>query len=514
MWSLWETHEKVTHYEHYAEFSINPQIKRNVARFYGKIIDIYICLLSNVFSSVFLTSFLGSHVNIGRLCDMITLCLDNNPKGETIMAKHLTYDDRLTIEGLLKSASSLSGISRELSRHKSTISREITLRSTIKKIGCYGHSYNACIHKYGCDMKNICLEIKCTKRNKLCRFCAKCNDNCEYFKEFMCDKLSAPPYVCNGCTDRNKCTLTKRFYSAKTAQKDYEELLIDSRIGIENSPEEVKVIDEIIAPLIMQGQSIHHIHANNKDTIMVSEKTLYKYIEDGALSVNNIDLPRKVRYRKRKKKQMGYKVDKACLEGRRYDDYLKFLKENKDISIVQMDTVEGKRGGKVLLTIHFVDTSFMLMLLRDANNSKSVSQWFKWLYDAVGPKEYKALLFLILTDNGSEFSDPVKIERVNDKDKLSNVFYCYPYSAYLKPEVENNHQLIRRIIPKGSSMDHLTQADIRLVMSHVNSYTRKKLNDQSPYDAFSSRYGFKLVNALGIEKIDPNDIILKPSLLK
>ncbi|MDD4046439.1 MAG: IS30 family transposase, partial [Tissierellia bacterium] len=76
-----------------------------------------------------------------------------------------------------------------------------------------------------------------------------------------------------------------------------------------------KVIDEIISPLIKQGQSIHHIHANNKDTIMVSEKTLYKYIEDGALSVNNIDLPRKVRYRERKKKQMGYKVDKACLEG-------------------------------------------------------------------------------------------------------------------------------------------------------------------------------------------------------
>ena len=274
-----------------------------------------------------------------------------------------------------------------------------------------------------------------------------------------------------------------------------------------------KVIDEIISPLIKQGQSIHHIHANNKDTIMVSEKTLYKYIEDGALSVNNIDLPRKVRYRERKKKQMGYKVDKACLEGRRYDDYLKFLKENKDISIVQMDTVEGRRGGKVLLTIHFVDTSFMLMLLRDANNSKSVSQWFKWIYDAIGPKEYKMLLFLIFSDNGSEFSDPVKIERVNGKNKLANVFYCYPYSAFLKPEIENNHALIRRIIPKGTGMDHLTQKDIRLVMSHINSYTRKKLNDQSPYDAFSSRYGFKLINALGIEKVKPNDIILNPSLL-
>ena len=430
------------------------------------------------------------------------------------MKKHLTYDDRLTIEEQLKFKISLSEISRELNRHKSTISREICLRSTINKKGCYGRSYNACMYRYDCDMKNICPELKCTKRNKYCTFCAECNDNCKYFKEDICDELSSSPYVCNGCNDRNKCTLTKRFYSAKTAQKDYEELLIDSRVGIENSPEEVKIIDEIIAPLIKQGQSIHHIHANNKDTIMVSEKTLYKYIEDGALSVNNIDLPRKVRYRERKKAQMGYKVDKACLEGRRYSDYLKFLKEHKDISIVQMDTVEGRRGGKVLLTIHFVDTSFMLMLLRDANNSRSVSQWFKWIYDAVGPKEYKTILFLILTDNGSEFSDPAKIERVNGKDKLANVFYCYPYSAFLKPEIENNHELIRRIIPKGCSMDHLTQNDIRLVMSHINSYGRKKLNDMSPYDAFSSRYGFKLINALGIEKIEPNDIVLKPSLIK
>lgn len=465
-------------------------------------------------SGNFYTSFSGSHVNIGGICSMIVLCPDNNPKGEIIMAKHLTYDDRLTIEEQLKLKSSLSKISRELNRHKSTISREIFLRAYINKNGCYGHSYNACIHRFDCDMKNICQEKKCGKHKSYCRFCEECNDNCEYFKEDVCDKLSDSPYVCNSCNDRNKCTLTKMIYSAKTAQKDYEKTLVESRIGIENSLEEIKVIDNIITPLIKQGQSIHHIHANNRDTIMISEKTLYTYIDNGALSVNNIDLPRKVRYRPRKKKQMGYKVDKACLEGRRYDDYLKFIKENKDISIVQMDTVEGRKGGKVLLTIHFIDTSFMLMLLRDANDSKSVTQWFRWIYDAVEAEDYKTLLFLLLADNGSEFSDPVKIEKVNGKEKLANVFYCYPYSAYLKPEVENNHALIRRIITKGSSMDHLTQEDIRLVMSHINSYTRKKLNDQSPYDAFSSRYGFKLINALGVEKINPNDIILNPSLLK
>ena len=206
-------------------------------------------------------------------------------------------------------------------------------------------------------------------------------------------------------------------------------------------------------------------------------------------------------------------MDKSCLKNRRYDDYLEFIKENKDISIVQMDTVEGRKGGKVLLTIHFADTSFMLMFLRDANDSRSVTECFRWVYDAIGSAEYKTLFPVLLTDNGSEFSDPDKIEIIND-EKLTNVFYCYPYSAFLKPEIENNHELIRRIIPKGKSMDKLTQDDIRLIMSHVNSYTRKKLNDHSPFDAFSTRYGFKLIDVLGIEKINPNDIILKPNLLK
>ena len=430
------------------------------------------------------------------------------------MAKHLTYDDRLEIERLIKLDFSLSEISTELNRHKSTISREITLRSTIDRKGCYGRNYNACVYRYDCVMNEVCNEKICKKKYKYCRFCNKCNDFCEYFKETICERLQSTPYVCNNCDNRNKCTLKKFFYSAKMAQKDYEGLLVESRLGIESSPEEIGRLDKIIKPLVDKGHSVHHILANNKDSIMVCEKTIYKYIEVGALSVKNIDLPRKVRYRPRKKKQMGYKVDKSCLEGRRYEDYLRFIDEDKDIATVQMDTVEGTKGGKVLLTIHFVDTSFMLMFIRDANDSKSVTECFEAIYDAIGKEHFMKLFPVILTDNGSEFSNPDKIEKVYDGEKLTSIFYCHPYAAYEKPEVENNHELIRRVIPKGKSMDAFNQQDINLLMSHVNSYVRKKLNDQSPFDAFSSRYGFELINSLGISLINPNDIILKPSLLK
>ncbi|MGB4330637.1 MAG: IS30 family transposase, partial [Dethiobacteria bacterium] len=93
-------------------------------------------------------------------------------------------------------------------------------------------------------------------------------------------------------------------------------------------------------------------------------------------------------------------------------------------------------------------------------------------------------------------------------------YYCNPSSPFQKPTVENNHEFIRRVLPKGSSFDDLTQADINLMMEHINSYTREKLNDKSPYESFSFFYGQGILDALGVKLIPNNDIILRPSLLK
>jgi IS30 family transposase len=431
------------------------------------------------------------------------------------MAKHLTFDDRTSIEVYLKENCSLSEISRRLNRHKSTITREIKLRSSCVKTGCFGKNHNDCIYRYSCDLKKICGELKCPrKKYSFCKFCELCNKNCEYFAIVRCDKLSASPYVCNGCDGRTKCTLTKTIYSAKTANKNYETILAESRQGIELSKDDLVTVDSIVSPLIKNGQSISHIHANNRDSIMVSVKTLYNYADAGLLCAKAIDMPRKVRYKPRKKIKMGYKVDKMCLHGRRYDDFKSFTNENPDIHIVEMDTVEGKKGGKVLLTIHFPDISFMLMFLRDSNDAKSVRESFEKIYNALGANDFKTYFPLILTDNGSEFSDPRSIENIMGGDKLAKIFYCLPYSSYQKPEIENNHGFIRKIVPKGVSMDNLTEKNIKDMMSHINSYSREKLNHQTPFDMFSQRYGFKLLDSLGVVKIPHNEIILKPRLIK
>lgn len=163
---------------------------------------------------------------------------------------------------------------------------------------------------------------------------------------------SEPPYVCNGCPKRSTCTLEKHLYHAHQAHMEYMEIRSESRSGFNLTEEELQQLDSIISPLIKNGQSLHHILKNNPDTISCCLKTAYRYADNGLFQARNIDMPRKVRFRPRKKKSVPLKVDKACRNGRTFEDFKKYCKEHPSLPVVQIDSVEGVKGGAVLLTVH------------------------------------------------------------------------------------------------------------------------------------------------------------------
>jgi hypothetical protein len=72
------------------------------------------------------------------------------------------------------------------------------------------------------------------------------------------------------------------------------------------------------------------------------------------------------------------------------------------------------------------------------------------------------------------------------------------------------HELIRRILPKGTSFEELVQDDINLMMSHINSYNRKKLNNQSAYQLFSFLNSEEILETLSIKLVPANEINLTP----
>jgi len=433
------------------------------------------------------------------------------------MAKFLRYEDRLEIEKGLKEHLSFAEIGRAIGRDRTTISKEIRNYVTEKQTGSSSYPHNTCKFRSNCRKRSICGSGNCQYPiAPVCRSCIHgCNPYCMEYEEELCTSRFRTPYVCNGCEELKKCTLTKTLYNATEAQQKAAEKISVSRSGIFQTEGEVERLNEILVPLVKQGQSIHQIYLNHKDELMCSEKTLYNYVDGGLFDIRNIDLPRKVRYRPRYKKP-ELKVDKGCRIGRNYLDYEKYMEKNPDIAPVQSDTVIGTKGGKVLLTVYFVNVSLMLGFLRDANTSKSVIDIFDGLYKRLGGIDFRRLFPVILTDNGSEFSNPVRIEYGPDGETIerTKVFYCNPSSPFQKAEIEVGHEFIRRIVPKGKSFDKLEQEDIDKMMNHINSYRRKKLNGKSPYEAFCFYYGEDLARKLGCHPVPAKDIHLRPGLLK
>jgi IS30 family transposase len=288
---------------------------------------------------------------------------------------------------------------------------------------------------------------------------------------------------------------------------------VESRTGANIAEEELMELDQLVSPLIQRGQSVHHILANNPDQFRVSEKSIYRYVSGGLLKARNVDMPRVCRLKPRKSKPVEHKIDSACRIGRNYADFGKFM-EYSGVFAVEMDSVTGRIGGKVLLTLMFKSCDFMLAFIRDRNTSQSVIDIFDRLYGLLGADSFRSLFPVILTDNGTEFSNPKLLEFDTQGCNRTKIFYCDPYASFQKPNVELNHEFIRKILPKGASFDELTQTDIDTMMSHINSYSREKLNDKSPFDMFGFLYGYDILEKLGQRRIASNKILLKAALLK
>ena len=193
--------------------------------------------------------------------------------------KHLTFKERSIIQSMLNEKCNLSSIAKNIEKDPSTVSKEIRAHITVQNKGGFHKNFNSCTHRFSCTKSHICGECHSSIKYKLCKKCSMCNAFCDHYVKEVCNKLSTPPYVCNGCSSRAYCTLQKRFYYADIADKDYRTSLSESRKGFSFSPEELMYLDSVITPLIKKGQSPHHICTTNSDSLMISESTVYRLID-------------------------------------------------------------------------------------------------------------------------------------------------------------------------------------------------------------------------------------------
>ena len=424
--------------------------------------------------------------------------------------KHLTLDNRVFIEKSLDNNMPFKEIAKYLCKDPTTVSKEVKKHRTLTPRNNFV-SHNHCIHRGNCGLTNVCKRTVVCK--KQCRTCNACNAHCDRFEEEICNKVLMAPFVCNGCSKKTGCRLDKYFYKSVPANRQYKTILVESRNGINISEDGLIQMDAIVSPLILQGQTPYQILANHPE-MECSEKTIYNYISSGALSVKNIDLPRKVKYKPRKQERQKAK-NMGIFEGRTYSDFMKYMEFHPETNVVGMDTVVGCEGSrKVLLTLFFRSCKLMLIYLLPDKTAASVKKVFDPLEEKMSTIGFYNTFPIVLTDRGTEFSNPEGLECGINNTIRTSIFFCDPMASWQKAGIEKNHEYIRSILPKGSSFDKLTQWDVTKLANHINSTARASLNGRSPYELAQLLLENQAVNAFGLREISFDDIILKPKLLK
>ena len=383
--------------------------------------------------------------------------------------QRLTIEDRILIEELLRQNYKLKDIARVIEVNSSTISREIKNR------------------RKGNGSNNLC-----PKTNKY-------------------------PFVCYNCSKKVHCYKKKYYYNFKEAQKDYENKLKYSRIGIDMSIDEIEYWNDYFKDKLKnKNQPILHIFKNIENVFPKSIQTFYKYVHKGYFPSINDEMLASYKPRKKKETVKTISKDNIIKKGRKYSDFEEFIKHNPNVNIVEMDTVIGTfEDKKCIMTLYFRKSKLMLMFLIKKYKPSEVTKVFYSIRKSIGDDLFKKMFEVILTDNGWEFSKPEEIEINQDTgQKLINIFYTEPYSSWQKGGVERNHEFIRYIIPKGISFDNLTKKNINDMMNNINNVRRKSLDYQTPYLVFLKEYGLDISKKLHLIEINKDEINLSYKLLQ
>ena len=425
--------------------------------------------------------------------------------------KHLTIEDRIYIQNELDKGTSFKDIARFLCRDPTTISKEVKARRASDWFhkGTFLNAKNFCTKRFRCKKTNACNKILlCGVK---CASCPTCNQTCPDFQKECCSKLDRAPYVCNGCSKKiNHCTIAHKYtYNARFADRKYRECLKDSRSGIAITRQELHKKDKIITPLIDQGQSPYQIVANHPE-LNLSVRSVYNYLDMGLLTARNVDLKRKVKFKPRKvhKSQIS---DRRVFNGRTYADFQQLHLE----SFVEMDTVHSAVGSsKTLLTFFFTREKLFLAFLMNRNTEGSVRLVLDRLEKRFGTFDFLTLFEYILTDRGAEFGDPDSLETGVTGIQRTNIYYCDPMRSGQKGGIEQAHTMLRMILPKRTTFEFLTQWDVNLITSHINSTPRESLNGRTPYDVALEAFGEDVLKAFQLRRIDPDKVILTPKLIR
>ena len=436
--------------------------------------------------------------------------------GRNYSNKNLSELEMGNIEFYLNENKGFSEIGRLLER------TEATIRQEVKKYSSFfgsARKCSNCLNKNDCHQKYLCDhfldKIKCSQ----CKFCMKAVKICPNYKIIIdCELLKKNHHVCNGCELYLKCKKVKIKYHAEIAIKMHNAVQRVSRIDtkLDKFPKEFKdYLSDRIKNGISPDVTLNTL-PEKYSMFKISTPTLYSWIDKGLLDCCNLDLRNKVsrvRYGENTEKRNTVKGHQ--LNGRSIEDLSKEERESRPLGIVELDTVEGIKGGELLFTIMIPCFSLMLGFKIKQKTQEEIGKILDDLEDKLD--SYFYIIFRKgIPDNGGEFTDFELLERSIHEglNKRMEIHYTHTYASYEKPHIENNHILLRWLIEKGFDISLLSADDILDIINRLNNYPRPKKGYRTPLQLLEEELGDYILDLLNLHHIPIEDLNMKDMIIK
>ena len=436
--------------------------------------------------------------------------------GRNYSNKNLSALEIGNIEFYLNEGKSPAEIARLLSRDSSGIRKEI------KKYSSYfgeTRKCSNCLNKDNCHQKYLCENVPDKIKCSQCKFCTQAVKICSSYKvNIECELLKKNHHVCNGCKLYSKCKKIKIKYKADIAIKMHNTVQRVSRIGtkVDSFPQDFK---DYLSNLIKNGISPEIIMNTLPEKFQMfksAPSSFYEWIDKGLLNCCNLDLRNKVsrvRYGTNTVKRNTVKGHQ--LNGRSIEDLTDEERANRPLGFVELDTVEGIKGGELLFTIMFPCFSLMLGFKIKQKAQEEIGKILDMLEDKLD--RYFYILFRKgIPDNGCEFLDFNLLEKSihQDLNKRMEIYYTHTYSSYEKPHIENNHILLRWLIKKGYDITLLSSDDILDIINRLNNYPRPKKNFKTPVQLLEEELGDHILELLDLHHIPIDQLNMKDMIIK
>ena len=436
--------------------------------------------------------------------------------GRNYSNKNLSVLEIGNIEFYLNERKGYSEIGRLLNRTEATIRQEIKKYSSFvgKTRKC-----SDCLNKNDCHQKYLCENIPDKIKCSQCKFCLRAAKICPNYKVIIdCKLLKKNHHVCNGCELYSRCKNVKIKYCAEIALKKHNAIQRISRIGtkVDSFPQEFK---DYLSKLIKNGISPEVImNTLPKKYLMFksSPSAFYEWIDKGLLDCCNLDLRNKVsRVRYGTNTEKRNTVRGHQLNGRSIEDLSEDERINRPLGVVELDTVEGIKGGELLFTIMFPCFSLMLGFKIKRKTQEEIGNILNMLEEKLDSYFY-VLFRKGIPDNGCEFLDFNLLEKSIHKDlnKRMEIHYTHSYASYEKPHIENNHILLRWLIKKGYDITLLSSDDILDIINRLNNYPRSTKSFKTPLQLLEEELGDYILDLLNLHHIPIDQLNMKDMIIK